>query len=739
MKRTLFQIISLVLVICIISLCLSGCGKKAPAKVSLMKYKENRYSSNFTGDGVVCENEYLELLWDSNTYSVSFREKATGNVWGHTPKSAIDEGKGLTYSMKSALAVYYLDANYLGEKYIYSAMGAAEDGEIYTNTIENGLSVTYDFVYNKISVTVDYVLDGNSFSATVDPRKMSDDGKNYITAVSLMPFMCSVKNDGKTDWLFMPDGSGSVIYPKTVSQMGVDGEERIYGEDLSVRNYYFESVKEQINMPVFGVSKQSGGLFAVITSGAEQTSLCWSMGSSDIGYSSLYPKYRIRGYSLEKTPNNFGWTGLNYIPLFDESVVESPFKVEYKILSGDKNSLNGMADTYREYLTEKHSLTKSDAKEVSANYKFIGAVEQKAFVLGVPTTELFALTTTDDVKNIALEIKEKIGGNFSVSLEGFGKTGIDIGEVAGGFTVSSKLGSEKGLKKLAEYLKDNSITGSMDFDIISMGKSGAGYSYKNSAATLTNGPPASFYGYNSVSHGVRDVAYHILSRKLLPEAATKVINKKDMLSSLGVSFNSLSSIIYSDYGYNDFRNCKNMASDVKSILKAVKKQGFRVSAASANDYAACVADVLTDCPTNSSNYDFETYPVPFYEMIFRGYKPMSSKSVNLTSDEQIALLCCVESGVSPSYTVIANYENTLSDSDYSFIYGSVYESRTSRFTDGVNDIAEYLDSIKGAGISDYTVINSDVRVTKFTNGVWAVVNFGDSDCQSEYGTVPARG
>lgn len=739
MEKRFLRLVSLAAAVCLIAVCFSGCGKKTPAKVSLMKYRDDRYDSDFSGDGVVCENEYLELLWNSSKSSVSFREKSTGNVWGHTPVIDPESGITPTNALKSAVIVYYLDSSNLNEKYAFSSVGAVEGGEVYTNRIDNGLAVTYDFLDYSFSVTVDYVLEGNKFSATVDPRKMSDDGVNYITAVSVMPFMCSVDNDNKTDWLFMPDGSGSVIMPQTTGQMGVDGEAKIYGEDLSVRQYYFESVKQRINMPVFGVSKQSGGLFAVITSGAEQASLCWSMGSSATGYSGIYPRFRLRGYSLEKTPDGFGWTSLNYIKMFDQSVIEHPFKVEYTILSGDKNSLSGMADTYRGYLTEKHGLEKSDAKQTAANYKFIGGIQQKSFVLGLPSTKLFPLTTTDDVKNITSEIKKETGADISVSLEGFGKTGIDVGEVAGGFTVASKLGGKKGLRNLSEYLKKNGISGSVDFDIISLGESGSGFSYGSSAATLTTGPAATFTRYNSVSHGVLNDNFHILSRKLLPEALKKVLNKKDMLGTFGVSFNSLSNTVYSDYSYSDFRNCKNMVSDVKAMLKAVKKQKITVSAAAANDYAACVADVLTDCPVNSSNYDFETYAVPFYQMVFCGYKPMSSTSVNLSGNEKTAILRCVQSGTAPAYTVVANYENTLKDSDHSFIYGSVYKDGKSKFTNGVKKISEYLESINDAGILDYEILSKDVRVTKFTNGVWAVVNFGTTDYESEFGTVPAEG
>lgn len=739
MKKILFRFISFTVAVCVIAFCFTGCDSNSNKQtIRLPRYNEDGFSSNYSESGVAVENEYLEILWDNSKRTVSFREKETGIVWGQIPQTTVDSGMQMTNALKSAVYVYYRDSSNLGEKYAFSSEGAVDGGNVWANQFENGLSVTYDFIDYSFSVTVDYILDGKNFSVVVDPRKMSDDGENYITAVSVMPFICGVENDNETDWLFMPDGEGSVIKPKTMSQMGVEGNKKIYGEDLSVRQFNYQAISQQVNMPVFGVSKENGGLFAIVSSGAEQTELCWNMGSSSVGYSSLYPKYRLRGYSTIKTPENFLWTSLNYIKLFDESVTEKVFRVDYTTLKAEENSLIGMAKVYKEYLEKEHNLSKSNVKQVVADYKFIGAIQNPAFVLGIPTTELLALTTTKDVEKIISDISGKIGNNFSVNLIGFGKSGVDVGEIGGGYTVASKLGGKKGLKKLGTYLTQNNIKGYMDFDIISYSKSGSGFSYNNDSATLTNGPSAIYNDYNSVGHGEIEKNYHILSRKLLPDAVMKVIERKDMLAGLGVSFNTLSSSIYSDYSYNDFRNCKNMASDVKSLLSAVRKQKISVKSASANDYAACISDVLTDCPISTSKYDFETYSVPFYQMVFRGYKPMSSVSINLTHEEDDSILSCVESGTAPSYTIIAKYDNDLRNSNYSFIYGSVYNENTEYYTSSVKATEEYFNSIDGQGITDYIVLNKDVRITKYSNGVYVVVNYGDSDYQSEYGLVNAN-
>lgn len=739
MKKLIFRFISLALAVCMIACSFAGCGSNTNKIVlRLPTYNEDNFSGNYYGSGVVCENDYWQLIWDDENKLVSFYDKQTGNIWGQIPNQALSSGAFLTNSLKSAVYVYYREASTLGEKYAYSSEGTVESGYVWTNLNSNGISVTYEFSEYKFSVTVDYVIDGNKFSAIVDPAKMSDDGENYITGVSVLPFVCGTQNDSKTDWLFMPDGSGSVIKPTTMSSMGVEGQAKIYGDDLSIHQYYFESLKQEIKMPVFGASRENGGLFAIISSGAEQSSLCWNMGSSSVGYSSVYPFFRIRGYSLEDTPPEFGWTSLSHIKLFDESVSETIFRTDYYALPVQYNNLTGMASLYRSYLANTHSLTKSEIAETSANYKFVGATVQPSFFLGIPTTKLFPLTTTKQVTEMTTEISKTLGSDFSVNLVGFGNSGIDEGEVAGGFKVASKLGGWKGYKKLTESLKSIGVNSFLDFDIVSLGESGSGFSYKKDAATLPNGPAATFGKKNTISHATYVDNYHLLSRKELPNAALKVLSKKNKLSGSGISFNSLVSSIYSDYTYNDFRNSKNMANDVKVILNAVKKQKVIVSSASANDYAACVSDILTDCPTSSSNYDFGTYTVPFYQMVFKGYKPMSSVSLNLTNETIDGLLTCIESGMTPSYTVISNYENELRNSKHSFIYGSVYENQKSTLIDTAKANQDYFNSIKGTEIVDYVVVNENVRITKFSNGVYTVVNYGDTDYKSDYGVVSAK-
>ena len=125
-------------------------------------------------------------------------------------------------------------------------------------------------------------------------------------------------------------------------------------------------------------------------------------------------------------------------------------------------------------------------------------------------------------------------------------------------------------------------------------------------------------------------------------------------------------------------------------------------------------------------------------MVLKGYVPMGSVSINLCGNPNDALLRCVSSGIAPSYTLINNYDNELVTSDHAFIHASVYSSNKDEILSNIDMVSDYLKSVEDAEISEYTVIMKDVVLTKFSNGVWAVVNFSDNDVSCEYGKVSAQ-
>lgn len=743
MKKYLISFLSVLMVI-VMSLSMTGCGEEKTVLKTFLSYADQSFDSDISESGVVIENDNWSLIWDETYKRVSFLEKNTGAVWGQIPQEALEpqiQENGMIKKnhpqLESVIHIKYQDPKSFDDVTAYSYTGAVQSGGVYAQKIKNGIKVIYEFSETEFSVPVQYTLGENYFRISVNPADISE-GELKIHSVAIAPFLCGMKNDAQDSWFLLPDGSGAVIKPYQSDGVGSLGQKYVYGKDLSYQTYSKENPNEQVNLPVFGAKKGENALFAVIASGAEMASLNWNIGSANIGYSSVYPEFRIRGFSYIERPENFvTTTTLGAFKVFSKGIVDKPIAIDYFALSGENADVDGMADCYRNYLTKTKRLDKKSKDEKTVTFKYIGATVQPSFVVGIPTEKLFPLTTTKQALKMTEEFAETLGSDINVQLMGFGKTGIDVGEVAGGFAVANKLGGNKGMKELIKALDSKNINSFMDFDLISFEKSGSGFS-KSSAATYHGGQVVKYSSFDTVSRGRNQDRFFILSRDSLFIASNKVLEKAEKIGLSGISYSSLSNRIYSDYGEQKYYISGNMGNDVFKIYNTAKEKGYKTLSNSANVYAAISSDFINDVPLYSSGYAVTSYDVPFYQMVFKGYRPMSSVSINLCSDKKDAMLRCIEGGISPSYTLYYNFENELVTNEHSFIYGSHYSGNKDDIINTVKGVKEYFSSVEGAEIKEYIRLNDNASVTKFSNGIYAVVNMGDKEIVTDYGNIPAK-
>ena len=697
MKNRLFRIFAL-LVALITLLGLAGCGNDK-SLVTFLNFGDQSFDSEYV-NGKVCENDRFELYWDNSLKRVSFEDKQSGAVWGQIPASAQN---GVTENgvkkknhpqLESALQVNYQDPKSFDEITLYSYTGAVQEGEIYTEKIDNGLKVIYEFTEFDIAVPVEYTIGEDSFAVTVDPKEIAE-GEDYkVTSVALEPFLCGLKNNSKNSFLFFPDGSGAIVEPVGEQAVGNVGSKEVYGGDSAYRKFGTSTTSEQIKMPIFAAKKGDSAVLGVISSGAPSASINWNIGSNDIGYSTVYPSFRIRGFKNIERPENFiTTTTLGNFKVFDKGILTTPVKAEYFVLSGEKASVYGMAEKYRDYLKNNSGFKKSENKEVDASFKIIGATLQPDFILGIPQ------------------------------------------KVAGGFKTAGKLGN---MEKLYSALDKKGINAFLDYDVIAFNKSGGGFSKKD-AAVYSSGMSITYTSFDTVSKASNSDRFYLLSRSNLSRAVEKIIKASAKKGVSGISLNSLGATVYSDYANQETYLANNMENDVAKLFAGVKKGGYKLLSTSANSYAAVNADYVNDAPIYSSDHIAFDFDVPFYELVFKGYVPLSSVSINLCSDKEDAILRCAESGISPSYTVYGNFRKELVTNDNTFIFGSSFDGIKEDIYSAVNKAKDYLKLTGNAEIVSYEIINKDVRITRFAGGGYTVVNYGEAPVATQYGEVAAKG
>ena len=212
-----------------------------------------------------------------------------------------------------------------------------------------------------------------------------------------------------------------------------------------------------------------------------------------------------------------------------------------------------------------------------------------------------------------------------------------------------------------------------------------------------------------------------------------------------MSLDSLTSVVYSDYADKAYFAGANYEKQSVGIVKNYKESGYSIAGSDANAYIAAYCDHVYDVPTKSSLFRSYTYDVPFYQIVFKGSVSMSGSSLNLATNYQVALLNAAETGLGLTYSLVGEYNTNLISSAQNVFYGSLYWSDIidSGAKDGiVKTVAEYeelFNSVKGAKISNHEIINNNVRVTTFDNGVKVYVNYGDAEETVNGVSVPALG
>ena len=736
MKKIISKALALLL---IVGLC-SGCSGKKTINVT-KKFKMPELL-NSSVDATIASNDKYTLKWNDEYKRVVLIDNKTGNEWSTTPNDANDNGIdefGFPIEadprVNSPINIEYIDPKTNTPQKLIGYTGSIKQGNIDCKTIENGVCVTYYFEDERISIPVEYTLRDSGLLVSVNPNEI-EEGNNKLLSIELIPFLCSIKNTADEGYLFVPSGSGSLIYPKVSSQDGTSFSSPVFGRDLTMQQYDKITNTEDIKMPVYGVKNGDTAILAIMESGAETAELVGNIGSQTLNYSNIGAKFVLRGYDQRTT---VVYKGKSLQSIYADSLIDTTVSVGVYPLTGEKSDYNGMVKEYQKYLTKTDALQEKKYDTAKLHLKLYGGTYVKKSFLGVPYDSLYCLTSLKDADVISSEIINITGADVSVELKGFGESGLNIGKLAGNYAISSKLGSIKELKGLQGSLEKDGANLYFDFDMIGIGKSGNSWSYFSDVAKGPTGLKSYQYGYDrTIRDQDSDIAkYGLISRSQLLKSAEKLVKKTKKFELSGIGFDSLSYSKYSDYRNIKYYASNNMAADVVEAIKAFDDKKILVN--NANVYAACLADEITDAPVTSAEYDVFDVDIPFYQMVFCGYIPITSSPINATTDPADALLTVLEGGSGLSYSIIANYDTSLVSSSYRELHQSLYSDIKDEIAKTYKSVDDFYRAIGNSKIQNYSILNENTRKTVFENGTVIITNHAEQAISTEYGEVPAKG
>lgn len=727
----LMGFISILAVLCMLCACSDGTVKYTN------DYKEPDFFEQ-TQSGTVAENDAYILSWNAEEYSLSLVQKSTGQKWSTIPYDTANETVDgyARVNLHSPLTLWYVESGKNNLKSISAYQDCVNNGSITCEKIENGLRVTYYFMSLEISVSVDYELTADGFTASIPTDKITEN-QQRVYSISLLPYFVATKN-APDSYLFVPSGSGALIYTDTALRPVSSYSESVYGNDAA------KAVNSKINsdygckLPVYGVhnAADNSGIFAVISSGAESAKIEATAADPDIGYSSAYATFILRGSTTVSVTEVRGSESLVEKYSDDISSIDK-FTVRYFVMdSSADTSYNAMASLYRDYLLENGGL--NNASQTADWYlNVLCGARIKKTILGVPYYSTVSVTSLEE----ASEIVEKVSsiGNTApiIKLSGFGDYGLDIGKIAGGFGVSNKFGGKKELAELEKKAEENADSLYFNFDVIRFGKSSSGFSTRTDAAKSANGTSA-ISGYYDVASNILRLdygEYGFIMRSKLPNVIDKLLEKAEDLSMNGLALDSLSSVSYSDYSDSDYYVKGNMARDVSKIVTDIKSSKYKVAVSQANVYAAGIADCVLGTPQSSSGYDALDVDIPFYQMVFKGYVPIYSSELNLSANSRRTFLEALKSGQGLGFSVNDSYSSNLMTGANSALAAGVFDDIFDEMKGYIEESADFLERVRNVGITEYKVLSDTLSKTVFENGTVVYVNLGMSDEQTPLGVL----
>jgi len=718
------KIISLILLLSITASIFAGCSENQKGKKYDMNAKINTISTS-----LIVSEENLELSWNNEGKFIVLTDKKSGKIWSGVPYKYFESG-GSSDNVNSPINITVVNAAKAQWDTINGCVESVKKNRVSAEKIDKGLKITYYFDNYKISVPVKYELKNGGLNVSVDSSEIVEDGDNVLLSVAVAPFLCAAENITKDSYLFVPSGSGSLMYVDERAEGTRKYTAEVYGEDDSRLLPEEVTNKTKIYLPVYGVKEDKNALFAVIGEGAEYAEIYAEAGNRRTGYSTVYSTFYLRGYDVVETDQwLWGYRDLNRI---SDTMLNTKFAVTYYPLSGDDADYNGMAKKYKELLFgDSKSNTQKDNPIYSLD--ILGGVTYKSASWGIPHKELYTLTTFSDAQNIIKRLDNAIGLGAYVALRGFSSSGIDVGKIGGGFDLPGDYGNEEDFKNLINYCKDSKTKLSYDFDLVRFNRSSSGYSYmldSAKSATLRN---SNKYGINIPLRSYNDEEYRLLSRSKLDGAVDELIEFAKDESINNVSLSTLASIAYSDFAEEKYSVKGNMASQVTKNIEKIKKSGMSVSLKDANGYGAVVADILTDVPDNNGDYFSMDKSIPFYQLVYSGKKEMYSKALNLSENLKKSVVDAVSSGVRFGFTVAQNYDMVCASSKTEKLYGTKFSSNEENIINLVAEYKDFYESINGCGIESYTLSDKGISKTVFDNGVTVYANHQSSDVETTLG------
>ncbi|MCX7658072.1 MAG: DUF5696 domain-containing protein [Oscillospiraceae bacterium] len=618
----------------------------------------------------------------------------------------------------------------------FAAAGYTEDDLKYDNE-QAGVENTADIQY--AVVPLEYRLDGDKLSVSVDTEKIEETSGIKIKELELLKFFGAAGKD-ESGYFLVPSGSGGLIDFNNGKTAEDVYSQPVYGIDLTDASSLRVQVTEPARLPVFGISKEDGGVLCVINDSESIATISADIAGRTNSYNFAYPKFLLR-YSgkIEMSGTQGAEADMTIV---DKDIYKGRLSAEYCFLTKDDADYSGMARYYRTMLENEGVLGKLEEKEdVPLYLDVLGAVEKQKFLVGIPYNGLVKMTTYEQAGQILDTLAENGIKDVNMKYIGWFNDGVNH-DVPKNIDLISSLGSKKQMSALSERLVQSGggFYPDVAFQLIYEGT--WGYSKSKDSIRYIDGWSGLFANYNRATMRMSSIYksddYNMVSPNSLPGIADKFASKYEKLGLDGLSLRDLGDLVFSDKRRSYPISRPDAEAIVCEVLEKLSAKNLMISGG--NSYALKYAKSLTDVPDSGNDFYIIDETVPFYEMVIHGAIDYAGIAANMREgyDLQSETLKMLEYGLCPRYVWSYEDSSELSHSAYESYYSTNYRYWLSDAVSAYQTVNEVYKSLRTQKIKEHIIHSDGVRETVYENGTSVIVNYTDKDAKVGNITVKAK-
>jgi hypothetical protein len=668
---------------------------------------------------LLAETTDFQLYADRTTLAFKVLDKRSGYIW-HSNLDEVTEDDNLnrtwTAFAQSGISIDYLDEKATDER----ASITSSENTIDFNATAEGFEASVTFLEPSITVVVVVKLEDDGVSVQVPFDSIQEEDPAFkLGMVHVYPFLGATKADTIPGYMFIPDGSGTLIHFAAETKARNMFLGRYYGPDLGMITVlpYDPTVNRphRISIPVTGMVHQEkeNAFIAIVEKGASYGQIQAHPAGVITQFNFLYNAF-IYNQSYFQATNRSGAGVTTLQPVTNAFDVA----IHYRFLTGEESDYVGMARDYQSYLLDKGLLSQvSDPDpDIGIRLEVLGGEKEKVLFWH----RVIPMTTVEQMKDILAELEVK---NPEVVYFGWQPLGASSMPPRS-LKVEGTLGSMTQLNELAEEISAEGGNFYLYLDPQAALWEEKGYSPRyDLAMSITNN---NLLGYN------RNMLNYFLNLEALTERYTQL--SEDLASELqaGWALDGVSSNLYSDFKDGHFLNREVTIQMYQALLAADNvTTAFYIP----NDYMFGNMQAYYDIALSDSGYIYSTQTVPFLQIVLAGYVPYYGKALNFSSNLRADLLRHVDFGVYPSYFLSQEVTAEILNTNLSWVYTSSYAQWGEEIEETYQWLNALLGQVKGERIEARQSLAPGVVATTYSNGRQIIVNYNSQPFTGEGLTI----